>query len=160
MSESSLHVDLDIRTNIERVVSDAEAFVSRILGAAARKLDVSGEVSVSLVDDAEIHRLNREFRNVDRPTDVLSFSQLEGEYLPVEVLPLPLLGDIILSVETAVRQAESYHHSVQRELAFLLVHGFLHLIGYDHQDEISEQEMFGIQEEVLEELGITRDFGG
>jgi probable rRNA maturation factor len=133
-----------------------EAFVRRVLDAAADRLGVEGEVSVSFVDDEEIHALNRAYRGVDRPTDVLSFALEEGDDFPAPDGTLPVLGDIVISVPTAVRQAAEYGHSVERETGFLLVHGFLHLLGYDHDTEEAEREMFGLQEEVLQGLGLTR----
>ncbi|HHY67375.1 MAG TPA: rRNA maturation RNase YbeY, partial [Alicyclobacillus sp.] len=110
-----------------------------------------------LVDDERIHELNRDYRGVDRPTDVLSFAMREGEGEPVQTEEgRELLGDIVISVETAERQANQYGHSLRRELAFLAVHGFLHLLGYDHQSPEQERVMFGKQEEVLSALGIMR----
>ncbi len=151
---------LDVRTDLSEYPYIDEQFVHKVLQAAGEHLHTSGEVSVSFVSDAEIHELNRTYRGVDRPTDVLSFALREGE----DILPEPedgaeMLGDIVISIPTAVRQAEEYGHSVEREVGFLLVHGFLHLLGYDHEDEESEREMFGLQDEVLEKLGLTRGEG-
>jgi probable rRNA maturation factor len=151
---------LDVRTDLSEYRHIDEQFVQKVLQTAGEHLNTSGEVSVSFVSDDEIHELNRTYRGVDRPTDVLSFAFLEGE----EDFPVPdegakLLGDIVISIPTAVRQAEEYGHSVEREVGFLLVHGFLHLLGYDHQDEDAEREMFGLQEEVLQKLGLTRGEG-
>nr|WP_237700111.1 rRNA maturation RNase YbeY [Alicyclobacillus acidocaldarius] len=135
---------------------DAQAFVERVLEVAAERIGVQGEVSVLFVDDDAIHELNRAYRQVDRPTDVLSFPMNEGEALadPDEVEPM--LGDIVVSVDRAREQAEAYGHSLEREMAFLLVHGFLHLNGYDHEDEAGEREMFGLQEEILQGIGLPR----
>lgn len=158
MSETSLKVDVDVRTELPASFpAPFEPFLVRVLTAAARHEGISGEVSVSLVSDEEIHDLNRLYRNVDRPTDVLSFAMTEGddEFPEVESVEEPL-GDIVISVPTCLRQAVEYGHSVERELAFLLVHGFLHLVGYDHQDAEAERTMFGIQDAVLDELGIRR----
>jgi len=153
-----IEADLDCRVELPKELGDAEAFVSRVLSAAGEKMKISGEISVSFVDDEEIHELNRIYRNVDRPTDVLSFSLVEGdEIFPSLEGELEPLGDIVVSIPTAIRQARDYGHSFERELAFLLVHGFLHLIGYDHQDEASEREMFGLQEEILNGLGLSRN---
>jgi probable rRNA maturation factor len=114
-------------------------------------------VSVTLVDNPTIHELNREHRNVDRPTDVLSFSQLEGEEMPAlppgEALPL---GDLVISLERCKEQAEEYGHSFERELGFLVAHGTLHLLGYDHQTPEEEAEMMAKTEAVLAELGLSR----
>ncbi|MCL6516356.1 rRNA maturation RNase YbeY [Alicyclobacillus sp.] len=150
----SVSVEIDVRHPLPPGVD--EPLVARVLEAAGRQEGVAGEVSVSFVGDDEIHELNRRYRGVDRPTDVLSFSLLEGEPMPDGEAD-PMLGDIVVSVPTAVRQADAYGHSVRREIAFLLVHGFLHLIGYDHPDETSEREMMDRQERVLRALGLTRE---
>ncbi|OBA06478.1 rRNA maturation RNase YbeY [Paenibacillus polymyxa] len=126
-----------------------------------------GEVALTFVNDDQIHELNRDYRGIDRPTDVLSFAmketlneELEIIYEPTEENPLDdvpdVLGDIIISVQTAQAQSEEYGHSIEREIGFLFVHGFLHLLGYDHQDDASEAEMMGKQEAVLAQVGLTR----
>jgi len=116
-----------------------------------------GEVSLSFVDDETIRELNREYRGIDRPTDVLSFPMEEDleEMPPVGEGPL-MWGDIIISVPTARRQSEEYGHSLEREIGFLFVHGFLHLIGRDHDTEENEREMFRIQEIILQKAGLKR----
>jgi probable rRNA maturation factor len=157
MSElTNLHIDVDYRTDIPEGVTIDQAFVAQVLEAAAARIEEKGEVSVSFVSDEEIHELNREYRGVDRPTDVLSFALDEGEAFPTGDAEQRMLGDIVISVPRAVEQASEYGHSTTREIAFLLVHGFLHLCGYDHEDEASEREMFGLQEEILDTLGIQR----
>lgn len=134
--------------------------------AARHENILSGEVVISLVDDEAIHELNRTYRGKDAPTDVLSFAMMEegaGEpeifFDPEDAEELEtedMLGDIIISVPTAKRQAQEYGHSVERELAFLAVHGFLHLVGYDHGTEEEEKEMFSRQDTIMEAAGITR----
>ncbi len=99
--------------------------------------------SVVLVTPDVIHTLNRDFRQVDRPTDVLSF--VDGEYEQDELN----LGDIFINVEAVANQAKEYGHSLKREFCFLCVHGYLHLLGFDHMTEDAEKEMFGYQEEIL-----------
>ncbi len=155
-----IETSVDVRVDVSQYPSINESFVHKVLQAAGEHVSTSGEVSVSFVSDEEIHMLNREYRGVDRPTDVLSFALREGDddvSSLTETDGLELLGDIVISVPRAVAQAAEYHHSVEREVGFLLVHGFLHLIGYDHQDEASEREMFQLQEDVLQKLGLTRD---
>ena len=117
------------------------------------------EISVTFVDDERIHELNREYRNVDRSTDVLSFPLGEnGVYDKNPENGACLLGDIVISVETAVRQAEAYGHSLQREIGFLTVHSMLHLLGYDHVNGgIEEVRMREKEEHVLTELGLKRN---
>lgn len=129
----------------------------RALNLAGQDLGADVEVSITFVDDETIHELNREHRDVDRPTDVLSFSQLEGEEMPElpegQLLPL---GDIVISLERCTEQAADYGHSFNRELGFLTAHGMLHLLGYDHQTPEEEAAMMGKTEEILAELGLTR----
>ena len=119
----------------------------------------SAEISVSLVDDAQIHELNKLHRNIDRSTDVLSFPLGEdGVYDKNLETGACLLGDIVISVETAVRQASEYGHSLQREIGFLTVHSMLHLLGYDHVDGgIEAVHMREKEERVLTELGLKRN---
>ncbi|WP_324667751.1 rRNA maturation RNase YbeY [Geochorda subterranea] len=118
------------------------------------------EVSVALVDEPTIAALNRRFRGVDAPTDVLSFKLEDPEEPEPDPAPDPaepqLLGEIVISVPRAVAQAEAYGHSVERELAYLAVHGCLHLLGYDHEDEPSRQAMRQREEAALSACGLTR----
>lgn len=119
--------------------------------------DVDFDISVTLTDDKEIRKLNSEFRNIDRATDVLSFPMLDFDeevelFDDVEYS----LGDIVISTETAIRQAREYGHSIDREMAFLLCHSMLHLLGYDHIEEDDERQMNELQEEILSKMGISR----
>lgn len=148
---ADLQVDVDVRVQDAPVQVTSTAFVERVLSAAASHIQVSGEVSVSFVDDEEIHVLNQTYRQVDRPTDVLSFPMDDQDSIDP-----PMLGDIVVSLPTAFRQAEEYGHSLEREVGFLLVHGFLHLNGYDHNTPSDEQEMFSLQDEVLADIGLVR----
>ena len=117
------------------------------------------EVSVTFTDDASIHELNKKFRGVDRPTDVLSFPLFDYEGQsdepPVDEL-LGMLGDVVLSLETAARQAEEFGHSFEREVAFLTVHSMLHLLGYDHETgEADEADMRERQRAIMKALGLS-----
>ena len=114
------------------------------------------ELSLRLTDDAEIQSLNADYRQKNQPTDVLAFSALEQDYpQPAEMQDLPLyLGDIVISVETAQRQADQRQHSLQLELAWLAAHALLHLLGWDHPDEASLQSMLKQQERLLETVGL------
>jgi len=115
------------------------------------------EVSLMLVDDQRIHSLNIEYRGVDRPTDVLSFAlQEESEEEPDSDYEDDMLGDIVISAERAREQAEEYGHSFEREIVYLAVHGTLHLLGYDHEEEKDKQEMRSKEEEVMARLGLER----
>jgi len=136
-----------------------EQILLSVLQKTAEVYEISPHTEVSLVlaSDEYIHALNREYRNKDCSTDVLSFALNEGEE-PV-VIDGPeevLLGDIIISIDTATRQAIEYGHSLERELAYLTVHGILHLLGYDHMTEEEKQEMRREEEHVLSLLGINR----
>ena len=118
----------------------------------------SAEVSVTLTDDAHIHALNRTYRGVDRPTDVLSFALTESDEPTVQGGPeTEILGDLVLSVERVAAQAETYGHSLRREAAFLTVHGMLHLLGYDHMEDEEREEMEREQRAVMDALGISRE---
>lgn len=122
------------------------------------------DISIILADDEHIRKLNNEFRKIDAPTDVLSFpmlEMLEGTILYEESdldmdTGLLLLGDVVISVETADRQALEYGHSIERELAFLASHGVFHLLGFDHVDVSGGSRMFEKQEEVLTRIGLQR----
>ena len=113
------------------------------------------EFNIIIVDNEYIHKLNKEHRGIDRETDVITFA-LE-DYEDVTYEDYRLLGDIYISIDKAKSQAEEYGHSFLRELSFLAVHGFLHLLGYDHMNEEDEKIMFTRQEKILDEAGIKRE---
>ena len=113
------------------------------------------EFNIIIVDNEYIHKLNKEHRGIDRETDVITFA-LE-DYEDVTYDDYRLLGDIYISIDKAKSQAEEYGHSFLRELSFLAVHGFLHLLGYDHMNEEDEKIMFTRQEKILDEAGIKRE---
>ncbi len=118
----------------------------------------TAEVSVTLTNNDHIREINRNYRNKDAATDVISFALNEGE--EPEIIDGPeinMLGDIIISIERAMDQAEEYGHSLERELAFLTVHGMMHLLGYDHIEEEDRLEMRKEEEYVLGHLGIIRE---
>ena len=132
----------------ENTQSDAKIKRAALKAArfAAKCEKRSGGVSLLFTDDENIHKLNREFRQVDKPTDVLSFPSDEPGFL----------GDIAISVPCALRQAEEYGHSVEREIAFLTVHAMLHLFGYDHIEPKDEEIMRGRQRDILAAAGVER----
>ena len=124
------------------------------------EFDTDCEISLSLVNDEEIHEINKQFRNIDRPTDVLSFPQLtfeEGEEADVNENGEIVLGDIIISVDKAKEQAGEFGHSMKREMAFLAVHSMLHLMGYDHMVDEERKVMEAKQEEILKNCGYIRE---
>lgn len=164
----SLEIVWDNEQEEYEIKDDLIALLESILQKAGEAEGIEqGEVALTFVDNVRIHELNLQYRGIDRPTDVLSFAMNEtgedeldiiyeveeGEEL--EDVP-DVLGDIIISVTRAQEQALEFGHSLERELGFLFVHGFLHLLGYDHQDEASEAEMMSKQEKALAQVGLTR----
>jgi len=131
--------------------------VEEVLKKAIKKENLKDvEFNVIIVDNEYIHELNKNYRNIDRETDVITFA-LEDDKTMVSPEEVRVLGDIYISIDKAISQSEEYGHSLLRELSFLAVHGFYHLLGYDHMTEEDEKVMFKKQEEVLEEYGITRE---
>lgn len=118
------------------------------------EVDSSAEISLVFVDDDEIQTLNKTYRDKDMPTDVLSFPLWDEE--EEDVSGEILLGDIIISLETAQRQAEEYGHPLEREIAYLMVHGLLHLLGYDHMDPEEKKVMRQKEEEILHAIDLDR----
>ena len=142
------------------------ALADRLLPAALSDLARRGlaprrsEVSLTVVDDEQIRVLNRDFRGKDEPTDVLSFSLIEGEGLDLLQLPDTMvapLGDIVISMPHVLEQAQQYGHSAEREFGYLLVHGLLHLLGYDHMLADDARRMREAEEEVLAAAGLSRE---
>ena len=130
--------------------------VEKVLYSALDKEKLDNvSFNLIIVDNKYIHELNKTYRNIDRETDVITFA-LEDDETVINGSDERLLGDIYISLDKAKSQAEEYGHSLLRELSFLAVHGFYHLLGYDHMTEEDEKVMFGKQKEVLEDYGITR----
>lgn len=159
--KKTVNLLIDNRTE-ELLTAELEEAIRK---AAAESLkyeafDENCEISVSIVDNEEIRKINQQFRNIDRATDVLSFPMLtfaEGEEAEVNENDEILLGDIIISLERAREQAEEYGHSLKREIAFLTAHSMLHLLGYDHMEKDEEAEMFRRQKEILMQAGFPRE---
>lgn len=154
-----MYIDFHDQTN--SISTDNIDLLQRLLIFTAKKeaISMEAEVSVNFVGNVEIQEINRNYRQQNKPTDVLSFAMQEQADDEMDIVgeDIPLvLGDIVISVEKAEEQAEEYDHSFERELAFLAVHGFLHLLGYDHMNEKDELKMFQRQEEILGEFGIER----
>lgn len=147
---------LPISEKLEQLVTAALNVVAGI-----HKLSDKTEVDITIVDDGEIHMLNRDYRNVDRPTDVLSFALDEKSEDEPELLGVPeehLLGDIIISAETAARQADEFGHGLEREIVYLAVHGLLHLLGYDHRTNEDKTVMRAKEEEALRKINLSEEF--
>ena len=150
---------------------DSRQLAETVINAALDHEDFpyEAEVNLTLVDNEQIHRINKEYRQIDRPTDVLSFPLLSyetaGDFSGLEDETYEnfnpdtgeiLLGDIVISVEKVMEQAMSYGHSPKREYAFLILHSMLHLFGYDHETEQEREEMEARQRSILDDLGIMR----
>lgn len=130
--------------------------VEKVLYSAIDKENLEGiNFNLIIVDNEYIHELNKNYRNIDRETDVITFALEDDDTM---VLPenVRVLGDIYISIDKARSQADEYGHSFLREICFLAVHGFYHLLGYDHMTPEDEKIMFSKQEEVLSAYGITR----
>ena len=162
----SLFIKFSATDNFEEIDYTLKSVIRKAILATldheAFKYDA--EVSVTLCDNEYIHSLNKKYRNVDRHTDVLSFPMFEydedGEiiedYAEFSEMGDLILGDIVISLERAKEQAEEYGHSFEREVGFLTVHSMLHLLGYDHMAPEDEEEMFGYQKDILNQMGLTR----
>lgn len=133
-----------------------EALIQKVLakGAELQKVPDTAEISVLICDGPVIHELNKQYRNVDAPTDVLSFALNEGEDdVPEEEGEL---GDIVINLDRAKEQAKEYGHSEERETAYLAVHGFLHILGYDHYEPEEKKAMRAAEEAILSACGLER----
>lgn len=161
-------MDIAIFDETKRVNDEHLELIETVIIAAAKKLELKDnfEVSATIVDNERIHEINREYRSIDRPTDVISFAiedndeddfEIFFDEMDEEDLQLPrLLGDLFISIDKVKEQSDEFGHSFERELGFLTVHGFLHLNGYDHQTDEEEKIMSALQDEILEEIGLER----
>ena len=147
-----IKIYFDVQT--EPIPKLYETLMKRVIRTAVSEAypDHKFEVNVTICDDEEIHLINKEHRGIDRPTDVLSFPFYDFENPEI----MTLLGDIIISRDTAYRQAQEYGHSAKREFCFLAAHSALHLLGYDHETDDERIEMEAKQREILDKLGIKR----
>lgn len=157
-----MQLELDLLDETGTLSDGTLDLISKMLqhAAALEGIDPGSELSVSFITNAEMQEINRDYRGKDTPTDVISFAMEElgeGEMdIKIEGAPR-LLGDILISVERAKEQASDYGHSEERELGFLAIHGFLHLLGYDHLEVEDEKEMTKKQEEILQSFGLRRE---
>ena len=152
-------IDFSDHTNL--VKDEWYQQIDSLLTFAKKKENINNdaELSVTFVDKDEIQNINKIYKDKDKVTDVISFALEEDEPdIEFNELDIPrVLGDIIICTDVAKEQAENYGHSFERELVFLALHGFLHLLGYDHMNEEDEKEMFGRQDDILNAYGLTRD---
>lgn len=153
-----MNIDFVFDNEVENFENNYEQDFTAIMEQALKTLGIEDDVEVScvLVDDERIHEINREYRHIDRSTDVISFAMEDNDQFYVEGMPRTL-GDIFISVDHAKKQAEEYGHSLRREMCFLFTHGILHLLGYDHMTDEQEKEMFGLQDQILGALSIERE---
>lgn len=158
--ETDIKLNFDYENIIRRVVLEALDYI---------KCPYESEINITLTDNEKIREINQEYRNIDKATDVLSFPMIEYiesgnfdflkeltyDYFEPESGEL-IMGDIIISVEKVIEQAEKFNHSQERELAFLTAHSMFHLFGYDHENDNEMKEMERMQEDVLNKLKIER----
>ena len=154
---------VDIIDDNNLVENNTKEMLLKLLEVAADYEGINSEIadmSLSFVSKEEIREINRDYRGKDTPTDVISFALNDEMEDEIDIVGLEdeinSLGDVIICVDIAKEQAEEYNHSFDREIGFLAVHGFLHLLGYDHMTEEDEKEMFAKQDAILEKFGLTR----
>lgn len=140
----------DNRQDLIKIDEEIEKIVEKSIEAALKEIEFTDdyEVSVSFVGDEEIHELNRDYRGVDRTTDVLSFP-MDDEFTN-------MLGDIVININKVIEQAKEYGHTEKREISYLTVHSTLHLMGFDHEEEEDKKEMRAVEDRVMENLEISR----
>ena len=144
----------EIIKDIDRDIDELE-ILNDYVKYVVRKLELENcEFNIIIVDNERIHEINREYRNVDRETDVISFAMEDN--MDIQYEDFRLLGDIYISIDKCYAQALEYGHSRVREICFLATHGILHLLGYDHMESADEKEMFGLQNELLNGYNIKR----
>ncbi|MFY4774886.1 rRNA maturation RNase YbeY [Metabacillus sp. RGM 3146] len=156
-----MKMNIDFLDETKELDAEQLDMLEGLLNHAAKEEDVAldSELAVTFVTNERIQEINREYRDKDQPTDVISFALEEEGEGEIEIIgaDMPrMLGDIIISVPRAKEQAEDYNHSFSRELGFLAVHGFLHLLGYDHMTEQDEAIMFSKQKDILDSYGLKR----
>lgn len=145
----SLAIDIRVSDPRWEALGDVEAFAAHVLGLAAARMNTGGEVAILLTDDAEMHALNKQWRGKDKPTDVLSFPS-DGPEIPGQP---QYLGDIAVGYETSLRDAEAMDRPFEAHASHLLVHGFLHLLGYDHIEAEDAKVMEPLEVDILAGLG-------
>ena len=144
---------IEIFNNTNEEIPELETVEKVLYSAMDKEKLTDTSFNLIIVDNDYIHKINKEYRGIDRETDVISFALEEGETIDE---PVKTLGDIYISIDKVYEQAKEYGHSVKRELFFLVTHGFLHLLGYDHMNKEDEEKMFSLQEEILDNYGVKR----
>ncbi|MBG9368228.1 rRNA maturation RNase YbeY [Streptococcus sp. NLN64] len=162
---------IEMQDETGRVSRDMMVDIEKLVQSAAKRIGKEDkEMAITFVDNERIHQVNLEYRGMDRPTDVVSLEYKPEESISFEDMDMDeadlaelmgefdaYIGELYISVDRALEQAEDYGHSYEREMGFLAVHGFLHINGYDHYTPEEEAEMFGLQEEILTAYGLTRE---
>ncbi len=147
-------MEIDIFNETDEDIKKELEIVHNVLVHGLEKLKINEAIfNVIIVNNDYIHKLNKEYRNIDRETDVITFALEDDKTFNPEIR---ILGDVYISIDKAHSQSIEYGHSFLRELCFLAVHGMLHLLGYDHMKKEDEVVMFKLQEEILDEMGIKR----
>lgn len=163
MNDAAAHIHLHIRSAYRQ--RDRAALIRKAALSALAQSSITqpAELTIRLTDDAELHALNKQFRGQDKPTDVLSFGGegfVDGSLLPSPPTPLPLgeggleLGDIVISMDRVAAQAQEFGHSADEELTLMVVHGALHLLGFDHMTARRKKTMWKAQARAFEALGL------
>lgn len=152
-----MEIDFALINEVDSFKEDYQQDYLTIIKETTKQLSIDENIELSciLVDDQKIHDINKEYRKIDRSTDVISFALEDSEQYYVTGMPRSL-GDIFISVDHAKIQAEEYGHSLKREMCFLFTHGLLHLLGYDHVEKEDEEKMIMTQKSILEALKIGR----
>ena len=152
-----MEIDFALVNEVEGFDEDYQQIYLEIIKETVNQLEIDEDLELSciLVDDQKIHEINKEYRNIDRSTDVISFALEDNEQYYVSGMPRSL-GDIFISIDHVKMQAEEYGHSLKREMCFLFTHGLLHLLGFDHMEAEDEKEMIAMQKAILEALAIGR----
>ncbi len=147
-------MEIDIYNETKENLEEELKTVHEVLVHGLKKLNIDEAIfNVIIVNNDYIHKLNKEYRNIDRETDVITFALEDDKTFNPDIR---ILGDVYISIDKAKSQSIEYGHSLLRELCFLAVHGMLHLLGYDHMKKNEEEIMFSLQEEILDEMGIKR----
>lgn len=152
-----MEIDFALLNEVDDFNEDYYQDYLKIINEACRQLEIDDKLELScvLVDDQKIHEINKEYRKIDRSTDVISFALEDSEQYYVEGMARSI-GDIFISIDHAKMQAAEYGHSLKREMCFLFTHGLLHLLGFDHIESEDEAKMIAMQKSILNELDITR----
>lgn len=153
-----MEIDFALINEVADFKEDYSEIYQEIIKETAKQLEIESDLELSciFVDDNKIHEINKQYRNIDRSTDVISFALEDSEQFYVEGMPRSL-GDIFISVDHAKMQAKEYGHSMKREMCFLFTHGLLHLLGFDHMNPEDEAKMIKKQKDILNALKIERD---